>query len=73
MVYDKKTEHLHAALETHHVSPPRAGAAAPPPARPRGRRRRLASPRLASGSASASPCKIAILMNKGKHFLPFLF
>ena len=28
MIYCKKTENLHAALETHHIPPPRAGAAA---------------------------------------------
>ena len=54
MIYDKKTENLHAALETHHLSPPRA--------RPPRRRRRLAS-----ASASASP-RLATPMNKGKHF-----
>ena len=35
---------MHAALETHHLSPPRAGAAAPPPARAPPRRRGAAPP-----------------------------
>ena len=78
MIYYKKTENLHAALETHHLSPPRA--------RPPWRRRRLTSPRLrlrlrlrlASGIAFLTNegkqtfgifiSKITFFINKGKHF-----